>query len=472
MAHRGIFLLAFVIGLAACGGKVGTGDPPTPPTPTVKGWRSYTLTFTEVKRTSPSGPYGTVSGPSEGKSMRFDFYSGPPTGSVPQAVAGPVFGEPIALQSTDGATNLHAAGESRISFTAPAPMGSVVDQWTAFTLELDTEGRAIGGTASGKTDVFSGDMAWMTDTTGRFTLVPDVDAPSWRASTSLSIASRALPWDERTFETSEPFEQPLSGPRPAIHELLGVSSEAVSAIDILPAFQWSDTGKSRGIRFRLENWDLADSLAGRVYGVRDLNGNLTAPASAPLAFEGVAVPRIGSRELDFTSGALGMTALWGDAKEASCPDGTSCLRIGPFTQTLYGCQGSAGGLAVRFPGSGLVRASIRAIAKPNTGGPVPSYAPPPPSFAHLQAATPGVAPTMVESTTLRWSDKPGSDGNYDTGWGTLEIMPTGAGAETGVALGGGGIASSGCGSFGGAPPYSPLFQITIYVDRISLVASK
>lgn len=475
MAHRGI-LAALAIGMMACGGKM-IGDEPNIQQPPPIGWRSYTLTFTGVKHTWSYGPMGTDAVASEGKTIRFDYYTGGgPRGGTPQGVLGPMFGEPVALYaSADSVAKVAVTGEgSGVSFSsAGSGMGTITERWSSFALELDADGKPVGGTASGKAEGYSGDMGWMGEASARITISADVEAPAWRTTSTRSLADQPLPWDERTFETSEPYERSLAGGGPRVADLLSVPEDAVASSDMLPSFQWSDSGKARGVRFRLRNWDLVKALTGRLYGVRDLAGNLTAPVIAPYEFGGLFVPKIAARELSFTDGAKGTPATWGAAKESdACPDGKRCMSIGPFKSTPYGgCEGSGGGIAVRLDGTGLVRANIRVIAKQSSGG---SFGgPPPTSFAHLQVATPGNAPKTAESTTIAWPEKTG-DGPYDTGWVSLEIATSESASETGIALGGGGIGvgSSGCGSWGGAPPYMTPYDVTIYVERIGFVATK
>jgi hypothetical protein len=352
------------------------------------------------------------------------------------------------------------SGKSDASFfsaSGPVSYEQETDQFDTLDIVLDASGRPVSGSVSGRASRFSGDYGYDGKVSAKLTFAMDVVAPEVRATANRSFASVPLPWDVRTVEISEPVEESDVAAR-----LLGDLRKRGTASEVIEsAFS---PAKKRGVSFRYTDWNAASGDVLLPDVMHDLAGN--ALAKSKLSFEGALdVPLASDPSFRFGK----PVATWGAAKvvTSGCKSSGSCLEIGPFKWN-YCARGSAGGAAIRLPGSGRVTAEVRGVAKPSPSGPgypggVPMGA------VQLGAAVAGADMKVADASTVHWPTVAGPDGSYDTGWSVLQVNSD-SGSEIGVAVSGGtmGIYSSSCGFVGGGPPAPIDVDVTIYVDSIAL----
>ncbi len=491
MAHLGFARasLAFIL-ITGCGGKyedpgvqhdsgtdselvdtggldrdTGARDDGPPP---VTGFRSYTATIVSVDAKSTSGggaPEPTGPSPSMGWIGRIDIAAGG-TGETRAEIMAP-FRDLVALKGCCGSSVTLTRGKESdaplhfLSVSGPAaPYGARSDEYESLTVTFGSDGAPVAATARGRSRGTYPGTYYEAELTATIKLTPDTTKPTFRATASTAFASVSLPWDERVYEASEPYEGELS-----TKDLLGPAFTAKVKDTLLSQAGWSSAPRGRGVRFRLLEWDAASTWFAYTFGApRDLAGNVAAvePKSFPSVVD---VPKLAGDVLRFDGPVSPL--LWGDAKivTTGCKSAAKCLQIGPYKQSY--CQyGSAGGVAARFAGSGSARALVRAVGKR-----VSSYGGgglPPGSAIQFGAVTPGS--DVQHSSALPWHPTATPDA-YDTGWSTVTATSA-AGSETGVALSGGGLGkpSSGCG-YGGPPAPTPApidYEVTTYVEEITL----
>ena len=206
--------------------------------------------------------------------------------------------------------------------------------------------------------------------------------------------------------------------------------------------------------------------------VRDFSDNASDQEAVAPSFEGAKVVKRSGMTWRADDGGI-PAFLWGKATSTTvgCRDGKSCVQIGPFTHS-YCTSGSKGGLATRLLGNGTSEVAFRVVAKPSPGSPAagrPFFT----DIVKMRVATP-LGGSADASSTLTWPTTAGSDGSYDTGWTTMSLSLGKLDAETGIAISGGGLGpdgGGGCGLIGG-PPRPIDFDITIYVEQITLFGRK
>jgi hypothetical protein len=437
--------------------------------PMTIGWRSYTATVTDVKQTwKYGGPPAGSTPPSKGWTGRVDLENGFDLDSGAKAVVLPAYGDGQMLATTAASpmSPTFAVTGGGLVLSVSGTMSGyyyVTDRYQTMTVTLGPDGRPTGGVLKGTSEAFSGDVAFNADTEATVTFVEDTTKPKWKTSSAATFAWTALPWDQRTFEASEPYE-------------VAISPEAWfgSTVDVwqhpIQTYAHGVT-KERGIRFELKDWNMT-GLTGYWNEVRDFAGNASDKEIAAPSFPGAKVDKRATMTWRADDGGV-PAYLWGSAATTTegCRDGKSCVKIGPFTHS-YCTSGSKGGLATRLPGNGTSEAAIRVVAKPAAGSPstgAPFFT----DVVKLRVAIP-TGGTVDATSALKWPTTAGSDGSYDTGWTTVSASLGKLDAETGIAISGGGLGpdgGTGCGFIGG-PPRPMDYDVTVYVEQVTLYGVK
>ncbi|MGZ3450397.1 MAG: hypothetical protein ACXVEF_12425 [Polyangiales bacterium] len=463
MAHLGFLRSVVLVSvLVGCGGKVGeqpasstsdtgtsgdTNDDETSPT----GFESWTATLTDVK---VSWMYGGGSGgspPSAGHSFRVDVdgHHGV-VAMAPFARAIALVGFPGPMKASDGAGFFGVAANDA--------SGHVSDNYDTLEITFGSDGRPVSAIARGRTERLSGDVGYEGTLEAQVSFARDAVKPAFRASASLSFASVPLPWDERVIEASEPYEETFGA-----SGLFGAIASKTNASDISED-GWG-TKKTRGARFTFRAWDGVAGLAIAPATVHDLAGN---PSDrSELRFDGALdVPLHMGTSFQFGAEKF---ATWGVTKVVSegCKSAKSCLQIGPFRWS-YCASGSAGGAAIRLAGAGSANATVRGHAVRAMTYPGYPGSTPPNAFPQLAQANPSGDVKVADVSAMKWSSA-SSDGSFDTGWFSLSTSLGSDGVESGIAIGGGGVGpySSGCSAWGG-PPVPEEYDVTIFVDGVTL----
>ena len=437
--------------------------------PALIGWHSYTAIITDVKQTWTfgGGPTGGGSPPSKGWTGRIDLENGRDLDSGPKAVVLPAFASGELLSGTPGTTTTFTAPSTGTLLSVGGTMSgfySVTDTYDSMTVTFGSNGRPTGAVLKGKSNAFSGDVGYTADTVATMTFAEDATKPKWKTTSPAAFAWVSLPWDEHTFEASEPYET-------------AVSPEAWfgSTIDVIQhPIQSSAHGltKERGLRFSLRNWDLSGSLLGNWNEVRDFADNASDAEAVAPKFDGAKVDKRDGTTWRADDGGIA-PFVWGKSTVTTvgCRDGKSCLQIGPFPYS-YCAYGSKGGLATRLRGNGTTEVAFRVVATPSPtfpGSGAPFFT----DVVKMRVAVPS-GDTADVSSALKWPTTIGSDGKYDTGWNTMSVSLGKLDAETGVAITGGGLgpdAGDSCGGLGG-PPRPIDFDVTIYVEEIDVYGKK
>lgn len=451
--------------IAGCGGKLGSDtasagdsgvDAPSDTPPQVEGWHSYVATVTASSVDWMGGPEpADKKEVAVGATFRFDVRVG--SGGIDVVISAP-YRDSIAMHGCCGdVVTLTTAPSAFFDVGGASTYGSLHDTFDAMQLTLDASGRPVSASMTGRAEYIEGDYGSEGSVSATVAFADDAKGPEFRASSNRAFASVPLPWDERIYEASEPYEA-----GPTFAQVVGDGLAPIAVGSVIAEDGWGEK-KARGVRFTAKSWDgAAHWLVKPTVAPRDLAGN--AAIVTPGSFEGaIDVPRTTSAHVHAGESTF---ASWGTATITSsgCKSGSKCVALGPFTWSAC-AGGSAAGIALRLTGSGKTTASVRATAKVmgSTYGGGPGV----PIAVQLEAAQPGGARKAADAT-LAWPTSPASDGTLDTGWGTLSVaLPPGA-SETGVAISGGGTGAyhSSCGFLGG-PPVPETYEVTVYVDEVS-----
>ena len=468
MAQRGaLFLVGFL--LAACGGNVSDGpgagndtgsqtDSGVDSPPFAGGWASYTMRITASTRTwSSGGPSPEPGDPTSGWSGRLDLDPGG-RGAPAHAVMLPTFDDGTTLEAPSGNTITFTAKDALLRISGYGGFQNVSDSYDTFTLQVSSDGTPYAGTLSGRTMATSGDVAWDGKVTATVAFEQDGVGPTWRWSGETSFASVTLPWDLRTIEASEPYEETLTIDRLVASTFSDGTIDA-KAIDA----QAHGTTLQRGMRFSLLDWNLSDTLSANEALVHDFAKNETMRTKPLAKIPGVAVALRPTPSWAPDDGGPRETT-WGSANvvEADCTSCPAEMVLGPVH--AGGCApGSEAGVAVRLPASGPYYVRLRLHVTPP---PYPMDSPPGVSgFVHVQLVNPGKKPIDVDLSAIKWPATPAADGSYDSGFVDVLANPGGEFPETGIAVSGGGLGTfNPCGLGGPMMPAS--WSGTVTVEHI------
>jgi hypothetical protein len=471
VAHRGAFF--FVISLlAACGGAVSDGANAADTGPHDDGgdgqvagtWASYTMRITSSDRKWTFGaPSPTPGDPTSGWSGRFDFDAGNGAGSMAHAVVLPMFTSGTTIDAPSGTTITFTAAKDDALFHISGYAGfqNVSDSYDTFSVQISSDGTPYAGTLSGRTMATSGDVAWDGTVTATVAFDRDTIGPSWRWSGATPFATVTLPWDPRTVEASEPYEESIGIDRMIAGS---IDPSAVDATSITSAAHGET--RDRGATFTLIDWNLSGSLGATEALVHDFANNVTTFTKPSTFIPGVDVALRSTPSWGPADGGAAATT-WGSTSivEADCAGCEPEMVLGPVH--AGGCApGSEGGLAIRLPASGpyLVRLSVH--AKPP---PYPSPEPPPgvSTFLHVQLVNPGKNPIDVDLSSVKWPSTPATDGSYDSGFVDVYATPSGAFPETGIAISAGGLGTTNpCFGGGGGPAVPATWSGLVTVEHI------
>jgi hypothetical protein len=438
--------------LGGCGGKLDQGTPAVPST----ALRSFVGTVTDAKIVESWNPGGSLGAISVGQTARIDVRIDA-AGQV-ELVAITSFGEAVRATGTRGATtavDIPQVGDfvsSGLSFHGTSGGWQVDETYAHFEIAFDEAGVPRSLTATGQASAFAGDVGTSGTATATITLAADAVAPTWRASAAASFANRALPWDARTVEASEPYE----GQADFATLFPGAARADFDVTPFATAAAWGApaTTRERGVTLVAKRWDAVAALRARGAPVVDVAGNVALAAELP--FDGIGVDSMAASSLP--AGAAGGRP-WGDVKgQSDCGDGKPCLVVGPFQQSYCG-GGSAGGVAARLRGAGHATFRVRITAKSDFGG-----GPAGQNVLHVLATNPGSKPA---TDTLAFPTTASADGTYDTGWKTITVTtPNATASETGVAVGAGGVGSAPVSANCGPAP-SPA-AVTVYIGEVAI----
>jgi hypothetical protein len=395
---------------SAQGADAGTdGDAGSP-----IGWTSYTTTIVSSTPSTLSGDSNTT-WPSDGYVGRFDVSADGLHAIVqPRFGDGSTFGAAIAVDATTPYDFVAAWAAPWPPWLRLSPLdGKAVyaplDDYNTFSVSLSSPGSGGTSTWTG----LRGDGMTSAPLTASVTFAPDTTAPVWRGSAKAEFASTPLPWDTRTLETSECYEE-----SPAIDAMLGASASSVFAVERLLYSQWGAAPKERGLTFRTSDWDGAPTLAASAAPVHDLAGNVTA-AGTPVPFGGIAVASHGAAILTFDDGrpapfawSTGMGGGSASVVSTGCESATRCGLLAYTYSEAIGLEyrGSAAGFATRLSGSGqTVALRVSATAVNTIPGQLPAPSGP---QLYVRVTNPGSAPVVLGLPVATMS-----------GWTTFTVSP-------------------------------------------------
>lgn len=418
--------------------------------------RSFGGTVTDAQITWSWSTGSSIAAVSTGQAARFDVRVDE-AGNV-ELVALSAYGGAVRATGTLGdptvvsvPTPSDGYSRSGLAFSGTSSGWSISESYDRFEIVFDAGGAPASLVASGRASGFAGDVGTEGTVKATIALSPDATAPAWRATAAASFADRALPWDTRLVEASEPYEG-------AVDLQAAFPGASASAFDVsrrTTEVAWGSPAivRERGLSLTPNDWDAASALAVRGVAVKDLAGNVA--QAGPLPLSSIRLDALGQATLP--GGANGATRWGSPTLQADCGEGRPCTVLGPFRQSYCG-GGSAGGLAARLLGAGRATFRVRVTAKSTYGG--GAYGPTP---VHLLATNPGRQPVVDESISLN----DGSGGDVDTGWKTVTLTTPDADArETGVAVSAGGK-GAGPVSVECGPAPAPV-DVTVYVGEITI----
>ena len=446
--------VAVVALVAGCGSKADQTAPPL----RIPDRRSYTMTITEVSQSYP--PDGAhPRSPSKNFTARVDlqvptkgveFIEGSiiPSLDVGSPINGPVEGDHVTINAL--------SGPLLTLETTPGELHEI-DRYRGMVITFDANGRALGATLTGTAD--EGDAAtYQANITATATFSDDVTPPEWHARAAVGFAPLALPWEKRQLVTTEPFvEQDVT-----LASLLPATAPSAFEVQPLTAVTLS-FASPRGFELTPRDWDALVGLEAHPVTVHDWAGNASPIAHGLLLDDvGLGHPTTATWQAKADDPSV---YAWGSVATSTtgCPDGSSCIAIGPFVHDW--CEtGTKGGVAMRLLGSGTAAVAYRVIAETDDGVD-PSYNPAPTDFVKMQIVTPDGKHAQA-APTIAWPS--GSHGpSYDSGWTSVSATVPGGASETGVAF-----SAEGLGASTGAVcnRSSSKWRLTVFVQRVSIAS--